>query len=488
MVAGGETGSAVWVTFAVYLTVMLGIGVFAYRLTHNLSDYFLGGRSLGSGTAALSAGASDMSGWLLMGLPGALYADGMNQIWIAVGLVLGAYLNWQFVAARLRRYTEIAGNAVTLPDFFEQRLRDTSRALRVVSAGVILLFFTFYTAAGLVSGGLLFESTFGWDYQNAVIAGTLAIVLYTFLGGFLAVSWTDFLQGIFMLVALLVVPVIAVVSIGGWETTTERIATDPGMLDAFHEVTALGAISLMAWGLGYFGQPHILVRFMALRSAEHVPLSRLIAMVWMSLCLLGAIFTGFIGAGFFEGDALANSETVFIELAQVVFHPWVAGALMAAILAAIMSTIDSQLLVSSSAIAEDFYRGLLRPRASDRELVWIGRGAVIAIAGIAFGLALNPEGTILDLVGYAWAGFGAAFGPIVLLSLVWPRFNRHGALAGMLAGAVTVVVWGNLDAGLFELYELFPAFLVAFGAAVITSLLTAPPPPEVSREFARVRS
>jgi sodium/proline symporter len=471
-------------TFVIYLIAMLAIGVVFYRLTSSLSDYILGGRRLGGAVAALSAGASDMSGWLLLGLPGALYAGGMKNAWIAIGLTIGAYLNWQFVARRLRRYTEVANDSITVPDYLENRFEDDSHLLRVISAVVILVFFTIYTSSGLVAGATLFESSFDLDYTTALVIGLLVIVSYTFLGGFMAVSWTDFVQGLLMMVALIVVPVIVIRHLGGWGEVVRLAAEAEGAsVDIFSGMTLIGIASLMAWGLGYFGQPHILARFMAVKSAEEVPKARLVGMSWMVVALYGAIFTGFAGIGYFADAPLGNPETVFIELTQALFNPWVSGILLAAILSAVMSTVDSQLLVCSSALTEDFYRSLFRRDAGQSELVWIGRGSVIGVAAIAFLLAMDPESTVLDLVAYAWAGFGAAFGPIIILSLFWRRMTRNGALAGIVAGAATVIVWKNLSGGLFEVYEILPGFALCTGATILVSLLDSPPEPSIGTAF-----
>lgn len=486
-----ETG--VLVTFIIYLVGMLGIGIAAYKMTSDLSDYVLGGRRLGPGVAALSAGASDMSSWLLLGLPGAVYASGgMNQIWIAVGLAIGAYLNWQFVAKRLRSYTEVANDSITIPDFFENRFKDGSKLLRVISALVILLFFTFYTSSGMVGGAKLFEASFGLSYTQALWIGAIVIISYTFLGGFLAVSWTDFIQGILMFLALIIVPIVAVNKLGGWGETVNSVGEiDPIYLDAFSGMSALAIISLLAWGLGYFGQPHILTRFMALRSKKDVPKARMIGTVWMVFALFGAIFTGFAGIAYFADAPIADGEQVFIMFTQVLFDPWVSGILLAAILAAIMSTIDSQLLVSSSAVAEDFYKAILRKEASEKELVWVGRISVAAIALIAILLASNPDSSVLDLVSYAWAGFGAAFGPVIILSLFWKRMNRWGALAGMIVGAVTVVVWKQLTTSgaiSFSLYEIVPGFILAWIAVLVVSLATGAPSKEIEEEFEQAKA
>ncbi|MDQ0230239.1 sodium/proline symporter PutP [Metabacillus malikii] len=495
--------AGVLTTFIIYLIGMLAIGIISYRLTSNLSDYVLGGRRLGPGVSALSAGASDMSSWLLMGLPGAVYAaGGMNQIWLAVGLAIGAYLNWQFVAKRLRTYTEVANDSITIPDFLENRFRDGSKILRVISAAVILLFFTFYTSSGMVGGAKLFEASFGLSYTQALWIGAVVIISYTFLGGFLAVSWTDFIQGILMFLALVIVPIVAVSELGGWGETVNKVGNiDPANLDAFAGMTALGIISLLAWGLGYFGQPHILTRFMALRSKNDVPKARMIGTIWMVFALFGAIFTGFAGIAYFAESPLPDGEQVFIQFSQVLFNPWVSGILLAAILAAIMSTIDSQLLVSSSAIAEDFYKAILRKDASEKELVWIGRISVAVIALIAIALASNPDSSVLDLVSYAWAGFGAAFGPVIILSLFWKRTNRWGALAGMIVGAATVVIWKILSTAElnsagevikeavipFNLYEIVPGFIFALVAIIVVSLVTEAPSKEIEEEFEQAK-
>jgi sodium/proline symporter len=472
--------------FVIYLVGMLVIGLICYKLTKNLSDYMLGGRNLPPAVAALSAGASDMSGWLLLGLPGAVYAAGMNQIWIGIGLVIGAYLNWQFVARRLRIYTEVAEDAITIPDYLNNRFQDSSRILRMISAIVILLFFTFYVSAGLVAGGVLFEKTFGLDYEIAVWVGSAVIVSYTFLGGFLAVSWTDFFQGLMMFLALIIVPIIAVAAVGGWGETTARVGTiDPAFNDIFTGMTTMGIISLMAWGLGYFGQPHILVRFMAVRTLNDVPTARLINMVWMVFALYGAVFVGYSGIAYFAGAPLENSETVFIEFCNVLFNPWISGFLLAAILAAVMSTIDSQLLVCSSALTEDLYRSFLRRDASQKELVNVGRLSVLGVALIATLLATDPESGVLELVAYAWAGFGAAFGPVIILSLFWRRMTRNGAAAGLIVGAVTVVVWKQLQGGIFDLYEIVPGFILCAIAVIVVSLLEPQPGGLVAEDFDR---
>tara|TARA_R110002095_G_scaffold188680_4_gene166164 strand:+ start:362 stop:1846 length:1485 start_codon:yes stop_codon:yes gene_type:complete len=481
----------VWATFLVYLIMMLGLGIVAYRRTNNLSDYILGGRSIGPTTAALSAGASDMSGWLLLGLPGYALVAGFEATWIAIGLLTGTWLNWLLVARRLRVYSHAAKDSVTMPAYFSHRFNDKSHALRVISAVIILVFFLFYTSSGLVASGKLFETVFGLDYQLAVVIGTLAVVTYTLFGGFLAVAWTDVVQGLLMSAALVLVPVFALNAIGGVDAAHAVIAAkNPQLLTFFNDAKGqplgwIAIVSLLGWGLGYFGQPHILARFKAISDDKDVPKARLIAVSWTALTLFSALSVGWVGLGYLEAD-LADAETIFMVLVDSLFHPVVAGILLAAVLAAIMSTADSQLLVSSSALAEDFYKAILKKDADGAELVWIGRGAVVLIAILALLLALNPDATVLSLVSYAWAGFGAAFGPAILLSLYWRRMNRSGALAGIVLGGLTVVVWKQLSGGIFDLYEIIPGFILATLAIILVSQFTAEPKQVVLDKFDEV--
>ncbi|QLE85039.1 sodium/proline symporter PutP [Shewanella sp. Scap07] len=468
------------ITFVGYLVLMMAIGLWAYKATDSVDDYILGGRGMGPAVTALSVGASDMSGWLLLGLPGAVYLGGLGEAWIGIGLVMGAYLNWLFVARRLRVYTEFTDNALTLPDFFEKRFKDNKGLLKLVSAVTILIFFTFYASSGMVGGAILFEKVFGLDYTLALIIGSTIIVAYTFVGGFFAVSWTDFFQGCLMLIALLIVPVVI---FSQPETQHGLDNIDPAMLQFFSSnTTAIGLISLLAWGLGYFGQPHILSRFMAIKSANDITVSRRIAMSWMVVALIGALATGIAGSLYFASEPLTNPETVFIHLAHAAFNPWIGGLLIAAILSAIMSTIDSQLLVCSSVITEDFYKKWLRPAASSQELMLVGRIGVVAIAIIAGIIALNPESSVLGLVSYAWAGFGAAFGPVVLLALFWQDYSRNGAVTTIIVGALTVVIWKQLEGGIFDLYEIVPGFLFATLSGVIVSKLSTPSD-EIKQQF-----
>ncbi|MBO8165157.1 MAG: sodium/proline symporter PutP [Brevibacillus sp.] len=479
------------ISIIIYMAGMLLIGYSAYRRTTNLSDYMLGGRTLGPAVTALSAGASDMSGWLLMGLPGALFAEGISSAWIAIGLTLGAYANWLYVAPRLRTYTEVANNSITIPEFLEHRFGDSTNILRLISGFVIMVFFTFYVSSGLVSGAVLFENTFGLDYQLGLWLIAAVVIAYTLFGGFLAVSWTDFVQGTIMFIALILVPLVTVMEAGGIGPSFARIQSiDPALLDLFKGTSLLGIISLFAWGLGYFGQPHIIVRFMAISSVKELKNARRIGMGWMIFSLIGAMLTGLFGIAFFSGEGLtlADPETVFIELGRILFHPIITGFLLSAILAAVMSTISSQLLVTSSSLTEDLYKTFFRRSASDKELVLIGRLSVLLVALAALLISYNKNDTILSLVGYAWAGFGASFGPVILLSLYWKRMTKWGALAGMLAGASTVIIWTRFDVLKDLLYEMIPGFAVSLLAIVIVSLLTAKPAEKLQQQFEQTKA
>jgi sodium/proline symporter len=461
-----------------YMAVCLGLGRLAWRRTRTLGDFILGGRSLGSWVTALSAQATDMSGWLLMGLPGLAYASGFDSVWLLLGLAVGTWLNWRWVAAPLREATERLGDALTLPDYFERRFEDGSRLLRVLAATFILVFFVFYTSSGFVAAGRLFEALFGLPYVEAMLWGTAVMLAYTFLGGFLAVSWSDVLQGSLMFVALVMVAALGLALVGGPGETVARLqALDASLLDPFaadggQTLGAVGILSLVAWGLGYAGQPHILARFMAAKSAAHITTARRVAMVWVIVVLVAAVIVGLTGR-LLLAQTLAGTDTekVFIVMSTTFLHPVLAGVCLAGVMAAIMSTASAQLLVASSAFAQDFYGSLFRRNAGRAELLWVGRSAVLGIAALAFVLALDPDSTVLGLVSWAWAGFGAAFGPAIILSLYWPRMTRNGALAGILVGGVTVILWKQFAhlGGVFELYELLPGFLLSALAIVLVS-------------------
>lgn len=485
-----ENSFAITTTFIAYLIMMLAIGVIAYKRTSSSTDYFLGGRSLGPWPAALSAGASDMSGWLLLGLPGYAYAAGFEAFWLAGGLLVGTWANWLISAKRLRTYS-ITTESLTLPEFLSRRFNDNSKLIQTISAFFILLFFLFYTSSGLVAGGKLFETVFGLDYTTAVIIGTVCVVSYTLFGGFLAVSWTDLVQGLLMSAALLIVP-IAAMNGGLGQLSTDLHNINPELLTLWNDVkgeplSAIAIISLAAWGLGYFGQPHILARFKATRSNKDLTTARRIAVVWSALSMVGAMLVGLVGLIYVTNSGapkLDDGEKIFMLLVNAMFHPVIAGILLAAILAAIMSTADSQLLVSSSALAEDLYKQVLKKDATSEEIVRVGRFAVILISLIALVLAMTPDSSVLGLVSYAWAGFGAAFGPAIVLSLYWSRMNRNGALAGIVVGGVTIVLWKQFTGGWFDVYEIVPGIILSTLSIVIVSLITGEPEDEVKKQHA----
>lgn len=451
--------SSTAITFLAYFILLLGIGFYFYRRSQSIEDYLLGGRGMGAWVTALSAQASDMSGWLLMALPGAVYEMGPSAAWIAIGLFVGTVMNWVSVSGRLRMYTEKT-QTITLPCFFEARFGDPTGLLRVVSAIIILVFFTIYASSGLRAAGKLFESTFGVPYHLAVVIGGVIIIVYTFLGGFLAVCWTDLFQGSLMVLALAVVPAVAYGRAGGMLGIRDAMAAKDiaaSLLPAGKVTAVLGAVSALAWGLGYFGQPHILVRFMSAKSLAKLAESAVIAVVWVFVSLAGAVVIGLVGIGMFDAPPGGDKERVFIHMITEVMHPWLAGVMLAAILSAIMSTIDSQLLVSSSALTEDFYQKAIKKNASEREVVLVGRMCVVVISVFALVLALRPNDTILGIVAYAWGGFGAAFGPLVLFALFSRRTGWLAALVGMVTGTVVLVLWQRV--GLSDyLYELAPGF------------------------------
>lgn len=472
-----ENNTAIVASLVAYMAVCLLLGFIAYRRTTTLGDFILGGRKLGSWVTALSAQASDMSGWLLMGLPGLAYLSGFDAIWLVIGLIAGTWANWRFIAAKLRARTEQLSDSLTLPDYFERRFGDRSRLLRTISAAFILVFFAFYTSSGFVASGKLFATLFDMPYVEAMFWGSIVMLAYTFFGGFLAVSWSDVLQGTLMFVALVLVAWMGLSLAGGIGPSLDQIAArDPSLLDPWigsgnEALGWIGILSLVGWGLGYAGQPHILARFMAIRRVEELTAARRVAMGWVITVLAAAVVVGLTGLLVLDEPlAGADTEKVFILMSTHFFHPAIAGICLAGIMAAIMSTASAQLLVSSSAFAEDFYRGLFRTDAGRGELLWVGRAAVLAIAVIAFWLGLDPDSRVLSLVAWAWAGFGAAFGPAIILSLYWERMTRNGALAGIVVGGLTVIVWPQLEGELFALYELVPGFVLSWLAIWVVSI------------------
>lgn len=478
--------------FFLYLLIMLGIGLFFFLRNKNVSDYVLGGRTLNPWAAALSAQASDMSGWLLMGLPGTayvLFAGTTEAIWTAIGLAIGTYINWLIVAKRLRKYTKAAGDSITLPEFFANRFGDKTGILKGVSAVMILVFFIFYVASMFQASAKLFKTVFGMPYEWALILGVVVIVSYTFLGGFLAVCWTDVIQGVLMFITLVITPFVAINRLGGMEAVSTMIA-DMGVQFSFIPYDESGAVNVallvssIAWGLGYFGQPHILPRFMGIRKADEIRPARIIATVWVVITLTAAVIIGILGRLLLPG--LSDPESVFIDMSTTLYPAVIAGIMLTAILAAIMSTADSQLLVTSSSVANDLYKGLIDKKASDKSILWLNRIAVIVVSILAAALVFveNPEeGTVLaritesvfKLVSFAWAGFGAAFGPAVLFSLFWRKTTKWGVLAGILSGGITACVWWLATGGIFDLYEIIPGFIVSGIAIVVVSLLTKNP-------------
>ena len=490
-----QSNFTIIVIFVLYLVMMLTIGLMAYKRTSNTEDYFLGGRKLGSWVVSLSAQASDMSGWMLMGLPGAAYLAGLEAGWIAVGLTIGTYFNWKLVAKRLRNYTEVC-NAITIPQFLGNRYKDDQNILRIVSSLFILIFFLVYTASAFVSGGKLFSTVFGIDYTVALLICAVVVVSYTFAGGFFAVCWTDLVQGILMFVAIVIVPCAAVISMGGIDATLARIeAVNVNMLNPFitldgSSIALISVVSSLAWGLGYFGQPHILVRFMGIDDAKSIKKSRRIAMVWVIFSLAAATLVGMLGRVFLTEDLSNTSgETVYILMVMKIFPLIIAGVFLAAILAAVMITADSQLLVTASAITEDFYKAKFRKNASDRELMMVSRLTVIGVSIIAVLIALNPNNTVLGLVENAWAGFGATFGTIMIFYLFWKRTTKKGAIAGLVTGGVTAIIWRNLGTmygGIFSLYEIVPGFILSAIVIYIVSKLDKEPSKEIQDEFDKV--
>lgn len=506
-----------WVLFAMllYFIVVVIIGfIYAKKSNRSTEEYFLGGRSLGPWLTALSAEASDMSGYLLMGLPGLAYFCGANEaVWTAIGLAIGTYLNWKFVAKRLRKYSEVAGNAITIPDFFSNRFHDKKNILMTIAAVIILLFFSIYVGSCFVTCGKLFATLFGLDYATMMVLGALVVFLYTFVGGYLAVSTTDLIQGTIMICALVIVFVGSVAQAGGVENTVAFLNSLPGFLNgtqqavpivdtsgnqlivdglpAFGEPTEYGIIAIiscLAWGLGYFGMPQVLVRFMSVKNSDEIKKSRVIAVVWVVISLFCAVSIGLIGRAVLPTEFLTNSaaENIFIVLAQMMLPSFMCGLVVSGIFAAAMSSSSSYLLISGSAVAENIFRGLIKKNATDAQVMIVARITLVVILLFGIFIAIDENSIIFQVVSYAWAGFGAAFGPLMLLSLYWKRTNLPGAVAGMLTGAIGVVVWHELIkplGGIFGVYELLPCFFLSLIVIVIVSKLTAEPSKEITEEF-----
>ena len=474
------------VVFIIYLAFMLGVGVYFFLRSKNAGEkeYFLGGRSIGPWVSALSAGASDMSAWALMGLPASIYAAGIGQTWIAIGLAIGYMLSWIIEAPRLRRYSIAAKDSITIPQYLTNRFLSANKALQIICAVIFLVAYTIYAASSIKACGTLFNTVIGIDAKLAMYISAIIIIGYTFLGGFSAVCWTDFFQGLLMLAALLIAPIFAlfIVNSGG------AAAGSPLPDNYWHLFTGWkDVLSGLGWGLGYFGMPHIIIRFMSVRSDKDLKKGARVGIIWTVLILAFAVFSGIIGH-MLLGDII-DSSTVFIQMVRRIFPPLVSGILLSAILAAAMSTADSQLLASASAFASDVYKPVIRKgKASNKEMLWAGRIVVLIISVIAVVIASNPNsGTVMGLVENAWGVFGAAFGPTILLSLFWRRLTFSGAVAGIICGAVTDIVW-LAALGDFGLYEIIPGFIVGLAAAVVVSLLSKAPGKEVTELFDRVAS
>lgn len=508
----------IMITMIAYMAVVIIIGIaFAKRANKNTDSYFLGGRTLGPWVTAMSAEASDMSGWLLMGLPGVAYWCGISDAaWTAIGLALGTYVNWLITSKRLRRYSEKA-NAITLPEFFSNRFHEKNKIIMTVAALFILIFFTVYAASCLVTCGKLFSTLFGFDYVPMMIVGAVFVLVYTIIGGFLAESASDFMQAIVMVVALVVIVITGTVAAGGLDAVIDNAKSIPGFFDFFGIATPvtdangvqqsvngeplfgeagtygfLSILSCLAWGLGYFGMPQVLLRFMAIRSERELKSSRRIATVWCVISLIVAVFIGVIGRALYPTalTTASESENVFILLATNLLPPILAGLVMAGILAATISSSDSYLLIAASAFSKNIFQGLIHKKASDKQVLVISRITLLVITAIAIVIALDENSVIFNIVSFAWAGFGATFGPLMLMSLFWKRINRWGAIAGMIGGGVMVFVWNLVIrplGGVWDVYELLPAFLFSCLCIVVVSLLTPAPSEQIQKDFDEVK-
>ena len=494
----------------IYLGVMVLIGVLFSKKNNDTSDFYLGGRKLGPFVTAMSAEASDMSSWLLMGLPGVAYATGLaDAAWTAIGLAIGTYLNWLIVAKRIRRYSVVAGNATTIPAFFSNRFHDKKKILSVIAALVIIIFFVPYTASGFAACGKLFASLFGVDYTTAMLISAVVIVAYTTLGGFLAASTSDFMQSIVMSIAIVVVLGYGTVMAGGFGSVAENAQSMAGYISLTHlhdaatgSASSYGVLTIcstLAWGLGYFGMPHILLRFMAIEDEKKLKLSRRIGSIWVVIAMAVAVSIGIIGNAMSKAGVIENlgdPETIIIAIANLlskhgIFAALIAGVIMAGILAATMSTADSQLLAASSSASQNIVKEVMFKKMSEKTAMVIARITVVVIAIIGIVIARDPESSVFQIVSFAWAGFGAAFGPVVLFALFWKRMNLYGALAGMLSGGVMVFVWKFFVrplGGAWNIYELLPSFIVAAVMIVVVSLLTKAPDKEVVEEFEKVQA
>ena len=508
---GALTGAMIQqiIAFILYLGLMIFVGLKFMKKNNNSEDFFLGGRKMGPWTTAMSAEASDMSGWLLMGLPGVAYLGGIKNVtWTAIGLVLGTYLSWLIVAKRLRKCTITFGNSITIPEFLNNRFNDKRRILGTVTVLFNIIFFTVYVASGFVACAKLFNSVFGLPYHVGLVIGLVVILAYTITGGYFAVCTTDFVQGTLMFIALLLTGTIMVVSLGGPAAAIAKVNTfaEEAMSGKFNSLSDtmqkaftdnqnfsfVSIVSAVVWGLGYFGMPHFIIRFMGIRSNREIKISRRIATVWVVIALSIAVIVGSLGSVYLQPTILSAgaAETVFSETLKVMFPPFVAGIFLCAILAAAMSTADSQLLVASSSFSQDIYKGIIKKNASDKELLNVSRIAVFAVAAVAFLLSLDKDSSIFNLVSYAWAGFGGTLGPIILLALFWKGTTNKGAIAGFICGGITVIVWNLLPAKLnwiFGIYEILPSFLINLVVTVVVSLCDKNKDQEIQAKFEEYR-
>lgn len=483
-----ENSWPIALAFILYLVLMMSIGLYYSRRQKNLSSYILGDRQLGPWLTSMSAEASDMSGWMLMGLPGYAYLHGLSAFWTGIGLIIGTWANWVLVSQRLRNYTEVANNSLTIPDYLSNRFEDKKNGLRLICALFIILFFIIYTSSGFVAAGKLFNTIFGISYLHALLLGAFVVVFYTFLGGFSAVALTDFIQGTMMFFTVIYVPVAATIALGGPMPTLDILSKEGSdFFSFFPDSTGMSAllvmiVSSLGWGLGYFGQPHILVKFMAIGDPKELKKSTRIAMTWVLLSLSFAIAIGVVGKAYLSTPLEnANAERVFILMAESLSAPFITGIIWSAILAAIMSTSSSQLLVTSSAVSRDLFQAFLKKDASEKTLIRVSRLSVLLVSAIAVYLGSDPNSYIFSIVSYAWAGFGACFGATVLLSLYWKRMTLKGAYAGVIVGGLTVLIWKHFE--WFGLYELVPGFFLSIAAIVIVSLMDEKPSQSILETF-----
>ncbi|MDO5707891.1 MAG: sodium/proline symporter PutP [Andreesenia angusta] len=493
-----EIPFSTFAAFLVYLGILLIIGLYFLKKSQNMKEYFLGGRQLNSWVTALSAQASDMSGWLLMGLPAAAYISGISSGWIAIGLAIGTYANWKIIAKRLRNYTAICGDSITIPEYLQNRFHTESPVIRSICSVIIFIFFLIYTASAFNAGAVLFRYLFGFSYTTSLIIGCIVIISYTLMGGFFAVSWTDFVQGMLMFVTIVIVPILAYKSSSAVNIDTIKEIGGPGFLSMMEsaegKVKISSIVSSLAWGLGYLGMPHILTRFMAIKSSSMIKKSRIIAMVWVLISLTASVTVGLVGKAYLldngiEYTNLKDAEAVFMTMITGVAPGFLAGILLSAIMAAVMSTADSQLLVTASALTNDFYKAVVKRDATGKELIWVSRISVFLVALIAFVIAYNPDNTVMSLVSYAWAGLGASFGPVIFLSLFWKRMTAKGAIAGMISGGVTVLLWESFGIeNAIGLYSIIPGYIVSLLSVYIFSIIDEEPSVEVLEEFNTVKN